>query len=182
MDLAIIGFIIAVVGIVLQISDAFPEHRETRKTVVFVSVGVFLGILASAAAGAEYQITGNIDRRYAILFAILICALICVSLAVVVKDIGRQTVAASCAAGFMVILFFGGLAVAVGEAGPNYQYTIDEISMLADRAQNMGDYDTALDRLDELDARIRSNEGNEKIRKRVEQIRALQETKIGGEQ
>lgn len=182
MDLAIVGFIIAVVGIVLQISDAFPDHREIRKTVVFVSIGVFLGILASAVAGAEYHITGNIDRRYAILFAILTCAVASVILAMVFKDDGRQTVASACAAGFMLIFFFGGAAVAVGESERRYEYTIDEVSLLADRAEKMGDYTTALDRLNELNGRVRSYGGNERIRKRVERIQALQEAKIGGGQ
>jgi len=67
MTVEIIGLIIAVVGIVLQLSDAFPEHRETRKVIVFLAIGVFLGMLASASAGANYNVAGNVDAGWALL-------------------------------------------------------------------------------------------------------------------
>ncbi|PQM26636.1 hypothetical protein CVO77_16640 [Sphingopyxis lindanitolerans] len=174
MDLTAIGFIIAVVGITLQLSDAFPEHRETRKVIVFMSIGLFLGILASAALGAKYNVTGNIDRRFALLFALAGLGALFGLIAVVVTEEERRIAAGAVAFCFGGAFLATGLFVAAGSADPHYSYSTDEVLMLANAAEQAGQYEIAIDRLEELDRRLTSADASERLQKRVQKIRDLQ--------
>lgn len=40
MNIEIIGLVIAVLGIILQLSNDFTEHRETRKVIVVLAKAV----------------------------------------------------------------------------------------------------------------------------------------------
>ena len=45
LDLDVFTYITGIaglLGLVLQLKDAFPEHRETRKTIVLLVLGIFL--------------------------------------------------------------------------------------------------------------------------------------------
>ena len=43
----IVAGIAGILGLILTLSDAFPEHREIRKTVFLLVLGVFVGALVS---------------------------------------------------------------------------------------------------------------------------------------
>lgn len=174
MDLTVIGFVIAVVGIVLQLFDAFPGHRETRKVIVFMSIGLFLGILASAALGAEYNITGNVDRRFILLYGLAGGAAAFGLLAVFVTEEARRDAAGIAALGFGGAFIATGFVVAMGSAEREPRYSSDEILMLADAAEQAGQYETAIDRLEELDGRLSNVEASERIRSRIQKIRNWQ--------
>ncbi len=45
---AFITGIASLLVLVLQLKDAFPEHREVRKTVFLIVLGVFIGTIISA--------------------------------------------------------------------------------------------------------------------------------------
>lgn len=174
MDLTVTGFIIAVVGITLQLFDAFPEHRETRKVIVFMSIGLFLGILASAALGAQYSITGNVDRRFALLYGLAGSAAVFGLLAVAVSDEARRNAAGAVAFCFGGAFLVTGLFVAGGSTETRYEYSTDEVLMLANAAEQAGQYEIAIDRLEELDKRLNDVDGSERVRKRIKKIRGWQ--------
>lgn len=170
MDLTAISFVIAVVGITLQLSDAFPEHRETRKAIVFISIGLFFGILASAALGAKYNISGNVDRRFALLFGLAGAATAFGLLMVIVTDEARRIAAGSVALALAGAFIVTGFFVAVGSIERAPRYSADEILLLANAAEQAGQYEIAIDRLEELDDRLSSGEGSERIQKRIRKI------------
>lgn len=174
MDLTVIGFVIAVVGIILQLADAFPEHRETRKVIVFLSIGVFIGIVASAGLGAKYQITGDVDRRFALLYGLAAVAAGFGLIAVFVSDPARRDVAGVVAAAFGAVFIAAGLFVGVGSAEREPRYSADEILILANAAEQAGQYETAIDRLEELDARLPGEDASERVQKRIRKIRERQ--------
>jgi hypothetical protein len=174
MDLTIIGFIIAVVGIILQLADAFPAHRETRQVIVILSIGVFLGMAASAALGARYVITGDVDRRFALLYALAGGAAFFCFLTVIVSDEERRIASGTAALAFGGAFLVSGFFVAMGSIERAKIYSADEILLLAATAEEKGQYEVALERYDELQSRLHDDKGIERIERRIERIRELQ--------
>jgi len=174
MDLTIIGFIIAVVGIVLQVADAFPEHRETRKAVVLLALGVFIGIVASALLGAKYQITGDVDRRFVLLYVLAGLGGLFALTAVMIPDEKRRDVASSTAGVFAALFLVSGFAISLGTISRPDQYSTDEILLLANSAEQRGQYETAIDRLEQLRGRLNAQAAQDVIQKRIDRLQAAQ--------
>lgn len=174
MDLTIGGFIIAVVGIVLQVADAFPEHRETRKAVVLLALGVFMGIAASALAGAKYEITGDVDRRFILLYILAGVGGLFALIAVMIADEKRRDVASSTAGVFAALFVVSGIAISLGTISRPDQYSADEILLLANSAEQRGQYETAIDRLEEFRSRLKAQAAQEQITKRIDRLQAAQ--------
>ncbi len=174
MDLTVVSVIIAVVGIVLQVSNAFPEHQETRKVIVVLSLGVFVGVAISAALGATYNVTGNVDRRFALLYGLAGAGAFFALLAILIKDDARQQMAAAAAFGTGVIFLIAGAVVAAGAGDRVPQYSTDEVLILANSAEQSRQFETAIDRLKELEQRLDSPEAREAIRVRIKKLKAMQ--------
>jgi cytochrome bd-type quinol oxidase subunit 2 len=138
------SFIIAIIGIVLQLADAFPEHRETRKTIVILSLGVFVGAGVSALLGARYEISGNIDAKYSLLFFFAFVALGFAAAGTMLKDKGRREFAATAAAASAGLFLLVGFAFALGSADPNRGLTDDNLILLASSAEQKSDYVAAI--------------------------------------
>lgn len=172
MDLTVIGFIIAVVGIALQVADAFPEHRETRKAVVLLAIGTFIGIAASALLGAKYNITGDVDRRFALLYGLAGGAGVFALLGVFIGDEKRRDAASIASLIFVGLFLVTGMVVGAGTIEPSPQYSTDEILVLADTAEQRGQFETAIDRLEELKDRLRSKPAADEVQKRIDRLEA----------
>lgn len=174
MDLAVIGFIIAVVGIILQLADAFPEHRETRKVIVLLSVGVFIGIAASALLGTRYEIKGQVNAKYLLLLCIFSAAVVFAAVALLFRDEQRRAIATGTALVAVAVFCITGLGFGLAGARSPESYSTDEIMALADRAQQSGQYEVALTRLEEVRSRMKSDAAATAIQKRIESISLLQ--------
>lgn len=175
MDLTLIGFVIALVGIVLQISDAFPEHRETRKVIVLLSIGLFIGIAASAALGAKYQVTGNVDRRFALLYAIAGFAAFFGIVSIFVDDRNRRETALALAGSAAGIFILSGFFVAIGSQEPEPIYSEEEILILANDAEQKGRYELAIKRLAEMQTRTRDDEAHRRLADRIAILKKQQQ-------
>lgn len=174
MDLTVIGFIIAVVGIVLQLSDAFPDHPEVRKALVYLAIGVFLGIVASAALGARYEITGNVDRRFALLFSLAGMAAVFGTLATFMKDEPRRKVAILMTAIFGAGFVMTGFVVMAGSSPGASRYSSDEILLLANSAEQKGQYETAIERLGEFKQGLPDEKAQQLVEERIDALRRKQ--------
>jgi hypothetical protein len=174
LDLTIIAFVIAVVGIVLQVADAFPEHREIRKVIVYLSLGVFVGVAVSAMLGATYNITGNVDRRFALLYGLGAIGALFGLIAIISQNDQRQQMAAAMALGAAGLFLLSGFAVALGSADRAPDFSTDEILLLADSAENSGQVQTAIDRLEELKQRLNNTEARTKVQRRIDKLQASQ--------
>lgn len=174
MDLTVVGFIIAVVGIVLQVADAFPEHRETRKVIVVLSMGVFIGILASAVLGATYNVTGDVDRRFALLYGLAGAGCLFTLVAILVGDDDRRQVALLGAGAAAILFCLSGLGIGLSSAKGVYNYSADEILLLANDAERRGQYETAIDRLRELKSRLNAQAAQDNVQKRIDRLEAAQ--------
>lgn len=179
MDLAIASFMIAIVGIVLQIADAFPEHRETRKAIVTICIGFFVGVISSALINTRYQITGNFDSRYAILFSLIAISLAFGLMAVLLSDVKKRE-AAGAAAGIGVVVFaFAGFGIGLGSIDRNLDLTTDEVAALAARAEQRGEYEKALAHLRNLQMRL-NGESSVRVRQRIENVEKARAAAVAG--
>jgi len=176
--LAIASFLIAIVGILLQISGAFPEHKEVRKTIVTISIGLFLGVGISSLLNADLQITGNVDNRYALLFSLVGIAFFFGIVATVVPDDKRRNIAAT-SAGIATFIFLAcGLAIGINASvsggPPTYEVTTDELVLLANAAEQRRAYGEAIGYLERLRHRNLPQAAYPQIRTRIQRLEALQ--------
>lgn len=167
----------AVVGLVLQFADAFPEHREERKTVVIISLGVFLGVAASTFSKAQYNITGNVDARYLLLFALVAATAAFALLAALAGTEAKRDTAGVAAMGFGGVFLISGMAIGIGSVERDPYLSVDETLLLATASEQQQDFDRATDLLKTLYARL-DGEREATLTKRIEQIELKQASKI----
>lgn len=144
MDLAIPSFAIAIIGIALQLADAFPQHRQARQTIVVMAIGVFIGAALSGLLGAKYELTGNVDGRYVVLFALIGGAIAFGLFAVLLGQKEKREIAGAIAACFGLAFLLAGFVIAAGSArGPSLDLSTDDWRVLAQAADRRGDYEAA---------------------------------------
>ena len=124
--------------------------------------------------GARYYVTGNVDRRFILLYGLVGIEALFGLLAYFTADKYRREVALSLAAATGIIFCISGLAIGLGSAERLEQYSTDEILVLADFAERNGQYETATDRLEELNRRVKNTTARESIKKRINRLEALQ--------
>ena len=175
MDLAVPSFLIAIVGIVLQLADAFPEHRETRKTVVIMSIGFFAGAIGNGVFSAKYNITGDFSSKYAILFALAFILFVFGLLATLLSDDKKRDNASVVAGGAAILFLLTGFAVAMSGIDRDPVLSTDELLVLAKNAESHGQYEHAVDLNRQLKARLPSGADAE-IQNRID---ILEQQQVG---
>ena len=177
MDLAIPSFLIAIVGIVLQLADAFPEHREARKTIVTMSFGFFAGALANGLSGANYQIKGDLDARYALLFSLIALFVIFALLSAFFTEDKRRESAGNAAWAMFGLFLVTGFVLSIGyiwstsERSPSL--STDELMVLARNAEARGEFERAINYTQQIKIRLPSSADGE-IDNRIEALEKKQ--------
>jgi hypothetical protein len=172
---ALVSFIIAVIGIILQLVDAFPDHRETRKAVVVMALGVFVGVGISTLLNTKFSVTGNFDARYGLLYGIAAITTLFGLLAALLGNSEKRDIA-GVAAGVGVLLFVAsGLAVGISWTERVPYLSKDELIALASHAERQGAYEKAIERLMELDAVTREQATSDRIKAKIDSLRKLQD-------
>lgn len=174
----VISTMITVIGFLLQIFDAFPEHREARKTIVIMALGFTVGAGVTAALGATYNVTGNVDRQFALLYGVAGAAAVFALAGVLTGDDKRRSAAFTAASAFGVVFFAVGFAVSLGSMKSVEVITDSERSLLASSAEQSGDIDRAIEHLQSLAASADSMVIAKAYRDRIVVLRAKQASKI----
>ncbi|HEX8419453.1 MAG TPA: hypothetical protein VF638_05510 [Sphingomonas sp.] len=172
----IVSVIIAIVGIVLQLIDAFPTHREARRSVATVAVGIFLGVAASSFSRAQYNISGNIDRQFVLLFALLAVTVVFGLLAALLGDPKRRDAAGMIGLCFGLVFLAAGAMVAAGASPAQDQpkFSTDELLLVAGRAEQQGKPDVAIAHLERLATQLASSEARAQVRQRIRKLEQAQ--------
>lgn len=161
--------LIAVLGFVLQLVDVFPEHRETRKTIVLLVIGLFVGSLVSALRGVKVDIGATLSSTDIIKFVIM-------SLVVVLAVTGGFThepqrrmelfLAALIGTGVVVLLLFGTGIMSSQDSRAErerQQISLDELLMLAETSVSKENYERGLMFFLEAKGRIPHEDKRRKI-------------------
>jgi hypothetical protein len=180
MSLALISGIAGILGLLLQLTDSFPKHREVRQAAVLLILGFFAGSLAAAATGARIQIEGGIAPSHLLIAALLTISSLLLIAALFTENEGRRSElygASAVAAGIMCAVFFL-VASAWALSGSGYQaITLDEYLALSALSESRGDYDRAIQMTERADSRLEFDDPRkEQLKQRSERLKSLQVT------
>lgn len=173
--------IATLIGLLFQFKDVFPEHRETRKTVVVLVTGIFVGTLISTARGIKVEMGGSIQTSQVVVFAV-VCVLVlaCIVVLFTNDQARRNDIYPLIAGGVIVVLvIMFGQAIASAQNSNTErelnQVSLEEIMQLANAASLHGNYQRALLWLDSAKSRVASDtEQLQSIEKREQDIRKKQ--------
>lgn len=71
-NLTTLSFFLAVVGFLIQVFDVFPRYRETRRDILLLTFGFFVGSLLSSLTGVSISIeSGGLTTGLATAFLII---------------------------------------------------------------------------------------------------------------
>ncbi|HZW25429.1 MAG TPA: hypothetical protein VFF26_08090 [Gallionella sp.] len=152
--------IAGLLGLVLQIKDSFPEHRETRKTIVVLVMGIFLGSAIASLKGVKVEFGATITPVQ-VLVGIFVSVLAIVAIAAAfTKDSMRRSemftfTGIGTAALFVLLLFTGMSSVEDGRAErEKQQISFDELLILSDLAASRESFERSLFLLGEAKRRL----------------------------
>jgi hypothetical protein len=137
-------------GLLLQLKDAFPEHREVRKSIVLVVLGIFVGSVIASLLNSQFALAIPLTP-----FQILVAAfggvlsLLTIAAAFSPDPHKRSELWGATGAGlfaFLLVLLFGG-TFNLREDKP-IQLTMDESIEISVLHVRRGNYDRAIHFLD----------------------------------
>src|SRR3990172_7714181 len=147
----IITGIAGLLGLLLQFKDAFPEHRETRKAIVLLLLGVFVGSMVATLLNSQFSVTVPLSP-FGLLIAGFGGVLAVLSIAAILSsDLNKrsQLLGASGVGliAFLFVLLFGAMFTSVETDSPTTRalrkMTLDEFLEMSAIHAGRGNYDRA---------------------------------------
>ena len=183
MNLALISGIAGILGLILQINDAFPEHRQVRQAVVLVIFGFFAGAIASALTQAQVHVIGGVPASYALIAALVVIGCVLVAVAAFTSDEQRRGelyTASAVTGGAMFTIFFL-VAAAWALSGPRQgNLTLDEYLVLSTESQRRGNFERAIEHAEDAGVFLDDSDPRQQALKvRVERLKAAQAAAAG---
>lgn len=178
--LTLISGIASLIGLVLQFKDAFPEHRETRKTVVVLLLGVFFGCIITSLFSLKSSLPAEISPLTISIgvFLVIICLLVTVACFATDSSKRNDLFTVACLAGVVVLilLFFESQKNRpVQECDLKHFLYEDEIFKLADDQASKGNYERAIVFLQQTLPSVSIKDPRTAIiMKRIQELRARQ--------
>ena len=168
--------IAGLLGLVLQFKDSFPEHRDLRKNVVLLVIGVFVGSVIASFKGVKVDFGGSITA-YQGLVGVVLALLVFVSVvAAFTKDgprRGELFAFAGFGTGFLLLLLIGGAAASSKSA--DERASLEELLYLVNYEVEHRNYDRALMFLGDAKSRLATTDDRRKdLDNREEQIKKMQ--------
>ncbi|HEY0111825.1 MAG TPA: hypothetical protein VGB59_01600 [Allosphingosinicella sp.] len=178
MNLALISGIAGILGLLLQLTDSFPEHREVRRAVVLMILGFFAGTLAAASTGARITIHGGMAPSYLLIAALLAVTLILLISAIFVTADSRRAelylASAICGGAMLAVFFLVSVAWALSGTGPN-SFTIEEYLALSKSSEGRGDFARAIEMTERAEANMPPEDPRrEQLQGRISRLEAAQ--------
>jgi hypothetical protein len=163
-------------GLVLQFKDSFPEHRDLRKNVVLLVIGVFVGSVITSFKGVKADFGGSITPYQSLIGVVLaVLVFVCV-VAVFTKDNGRRGdlfVFSAFGTGVLLLLLIGGAMAASKSA--DERASLEELLYLVNYEVEHRSYERALMFLEEAKSRLETTDDRRKdLDNREEQIKKMQ--------
>ena len=135
-------------GLLIQFKDGFAEHREIRRTIVLLIVGIFVGSLLSAIKGIKIDLGASISPINALIaFTALVVGFVAVA-ATFTGDAERrgELFGFTALGGLLVLVLVAGAGIASSTGGrPSAeQLSLEELMNLADNADSRGNFERAI--------------------------------------
>jgi len=173
--------IAGLLGLMLQLKDSFPEHREARKAIVLLVVGIFVGSVIASLKGVKVEFGASISP-FEILVAVFVAVLAVVAIAGAFTREATRRSELFAFSGFgtlalFVLLFIGGLGSLEenrAERGRK-QVNIEELLELSTLHASRRSYERSLQFLEEAKSRLSQNDERRKaLDDRIQEIKRKQ--------
>jgi hypothetical protein len=141
-------------GLLFQLKDAFPQHREIRKAIVFVITGVFVGSLVTSFLKGSVSVSVPLSGYGLLLLGLGGVIFFCLMVAASTSDATkRDSFFAASGLGtfaFLLVAFFGSIMSQDMERRftLNKNISLDEYLELADHHASKRNFDRAIELLD----------------------------------
>ena len=171
--------IAGLLGLVIQLADAFPKHREARKATVLLIIGVFLGTLISAARSVKIDLPEGSITPFSVLVAVfvVVLALIAITATFTQDKEHRDSLFTFTTLGtvaLFVLLFFG--AISSSDFGQR-SLTVDELIELSTSHVSRGNFDRAISCLQDAQRLLPKKDDRSKgIDAKIKEIKTRQLT------
>lgn len=170
--------IVAILSFILQIRDVFPAHREVRKAVLYISLGIFVGSLF----GALNSINITIAKSYGliqialiiVLFIIIVVLSILPFIAIRINDKPkRQELWNTSIVGIIVFIFIIiALGVSTKDNNADSKFSINEIIIIANENYKKKDYERAIKLYEKVKYKYDENDPRrQSIDKKIKEIK-----------
>jgi MFS family permease len=178
----IVTGIAGLLGLLLQLRDAFPEHRETRKSIVMIVLGIFIGSLIASLLNSKFSVVAIPLSPFALLITGFGAVLSALSIAAILSSDRdkRGDLLAATGIGlfaFMFVLLFGAMLTSTGNqsTGTHRRLTVDEFIQLSAIQAGRNNYDRAIQLLEDAGSTMTSSDPRySAIKKRIEDLKAKQ--------
>lgn len=173
--------IAGLLGLMLQLKDSFPEHREVRKTIVLLVLGIFIGSVFTSLKGVKVDFEGSISP-FEVLVAVFVAVLGVVAIAgAFTREANRRSELFAFSGlgtlALFVLLMFGGLGSLEGSRAERdrKQVNIEELLELSALNSSHGSYERALLFLEEARSRLQQKDERRKaLDDRIQDIKRKQ--------
>lgn len=164
-----------VLGLILQLKDAFPEHRESRKAIVLLTLGVFIGSLIGSVKNISPSSLPNLSPISLLSTAVLGILAIVVVAAIFSNDkTKRQELynAAGVGVGALLLILFFGTLVHLPERD---KLTIDELLEISHQNAEKSNYDRAVILLEMAESKLTADDARMKpIKDKIAELKSRQ--------
>lgn len=173
--------IATLLGLILQLKDSFPEHRETRKTIFLLVIGVFAGSVIASLKGAKVEFGATVSS-FEVIGAIFIVVL---ATAAIVATFTKETTRRYDLFHFLIwgtialfIFLFAGNVSGIESNRDDRnrkRVSIEELMELSELNASRGNYERALMFLEEVKNRLPSQDGRiSQLDNRIQDIKQKQ--------
>jgi hypothetical protein len=174
---AVITGIATLTGFAIQLFGLFPDWKRLRTEIVFLSLGLFIGSLASSLSSSTIQLSVPITPMQILIGGVaIVTAVLVLSARFQVKEPHRQETYAVSLGGVVVLLVLLS-AYGLANYGPEREPTmsLDEYLLVANAASSRGNYDRAIELLERAQRSMeQSDERKKRLADRLVELRQRQ--------
>jgi hypothetical protein len=164
MDIGLFTYVTGIatlLGFVLQIRDVFPEHRELRKSIVLVIMGIFVGTLLGTLQRINVTIVAPLTW-----FPVLVAVLLLILFVILVGALFAQEnqrrkqlyIAFSWFLIAVLVVLLVGTLITRESPKDTESLSVDELLILVDSNVSRGNYDAAIRWLEFIRAKVSMND------------------------
>jgi len=183
--------IASLLGVVLQLKDAFPKHRDLRKNLLLVIFGTFIGTLLGGIKIVQVSLSAPSNQQEVIILVIVV-GLLFVIIGLVAGSIFKKSDtrqkslaegAGNAAALFFICLIPILLFLSFSRTSvPDEMLGMDEAKLLVDAHEHNRNYDRVIVLLDSMKSKMRLDDPRlEAINNRLESLKKKQLADMTGQ-
>jgi len=158
---SLITGVATLLGFMLQVRDIFPEHRESRKNLLILISGIFIGTVLGGLQNITVQYNVPLTGHTLLVgFISIVLGVLVIVGALSTESTKRDDLFSITGVGvfvLMLILMFGGSTGSTGERS-NRILTADELMMLVDINTEKGNIDRSIFLLQQIKAKLKNDD------------------------